>query len=298
MQQLDSTPLLTVWRILSRSNLFMPKLSVPPNQKKQTRQNADVTPRRWSAPQHLAGVSFKLDSILDESTVETSRNLSSATDQRELNDSTKHKFIDCLEDYCSTILQTRREKFVDLKDFKEQASEFTVTLDELEEAKRNAERIAKVTDHAGIATVHVNDAIEAGVLAFAESQVLTRKMTRQLQNTYNLEPDLLLYEGVPEKCVSKFANRVRLERDSQIVEAYVDFKTELKTKHGVLERVETIQKLDKMNELPELKRLRNRENNSDDATRPQRRRPNSSADSTAFQDAPKCFTKEIQPIGL
>lgn len=42
---------------------------------------------------------------------------------------------------------------------------------------------------------------------------------------------MLLYEGVPEKCVSKFANCVRLERDSQIVEAYVDFKTELKTKH-------------------------------------------------------------------
>lgn len=108
------------------------------------------------------------------------------------------------------------------------------------------ERIAKVTDHAGLANVHVNDAIEAGLLAFAECQVLTRKRARLLQSTYNLESDALLYNGIPESNVSKFSNKIRNERDARIVETYVDFKTELKTKHEVLERVEAIQKLGKL----------------------------------------------------
>lgn len=113
----------------------------------------------------------------------------------------------------------------------------------MNEAKRNAEKAANVTDQAGFANIHLNNAVEAGIYAYAESQVLTRRRARSLQNNFNLRESEILYEGVPEKSMSKFAQKIRIDRDSRIIETFVDYKIELKTKHDVLRRVETVEKL-------------------------------------------------------
>jgi hypothetical protein len=80
----------------------------------------------------------------------------------------------------------------------------------LEEAKRKAEKIAKVEDHAGIGNVHIDNAVDAGVLAFVESQVLTRNQTRLLQSTSNLQSNDILYDGLPETSTTKFARKIRM----------------------------------------------------------------------------------------
>jgi hypothetical protein len=72
---------------------------------------------------------------------------------------------------------------------------------------------------------------------------LTRKRKNELQKRFHVEERDILYDGVPETSTKKFAKRIRNDRDSRIVETFVDFKTELKTKHEILQRVETIEKL-------------------------------------------------------
>jgi hypothetical protein len=99
------------FRFCNQSNFYF---------RKHSKQNADATPKRWSAPQNTVSVSFKLDSVLDETRLEASKSAPTPVQQPGLNDSAKQEFINCLEDYCNDILKTRREKFVDLKDFKEQ----------------------------------------------------------------------------------------------------------------------------------------------------------------------------------
>lgn len=91
--------------------------------------------------------------------------------------------------------------------------------------------------------MHLNEAGKAGIYAFAESQVLTRRQVRSLKDKFNVDASEILYDGVPETSMSKFAKRIRNDRDSRIIETYVDFKSALKTKHDVLRRVETIEKL-------------------------------------------------------
>lgn len=50
------------------------------------------------------------------------------------------------------------------------------------------------------------------------------------------------------------------ERESLIVESFVDFKTELKARFDVLKRVDQLHHLDQLHELPEQKNTRSRRN--------------------------------------
>lgn len=71
-----------------------------------------------------------------------------------------------------------------------------VTLSELEEAKHKAEKIAKIAeDHTGISDVHVEKAIEGGVLAFANSNVVTRNRLKDLKRRSDHQ---ILFEKLPE----------------------------------------------------------------------------------------------------
>jgi hypothetical protein len=96
-----------------------------PFYRKQNRPNSDTTPRRWSVPQKLNVVSFKLETTQgcnDDSVNESTENAPTLDEQIEENKS--HKFINYLEEYCGEILKTRRDNFVDLKGFKEQVCYF------------------------------------------------------------------------------------------------------------------------------------------------------------------------------
>ncbi|CAD5214037.1 unnamed protein product [Bursaphelenchus okinawaensis] len=167
----------------------------------------------------------------------------------------KEKLLSCLDNYCEKIYQDGRdEEFVDLKGF--DIDKCNVSLEDLQEVKQTAEKIVRAEDHTGISNVDLDRAVEAGAMAFANCNIMTRNRHKCLKR--RVSDSHILYQPLPyDGRIKKYVENTLSQRENQIVETFVDFKTEVKAKYDVLKRVDELTKLDKLQELPEAKKLRN-----------------------------------------
>ncbi|CAD5220237.1 unnamed protein product [Bursaphelenchus xylophilus] len=163
-------------------------------------------------------------------------------------------FLSWLDEYFNQVCDEGREdEFVDLKDFDKE--KFNIGLEEVRALKRNAEKLVKAEDHTGISNIDIDKAVEAGALAFVDLHTMTRKRLRNLKRRIS-DPNLL-YSPIPyEGSLKNYIEKCKSERENQIIETYVDFKTELKAKYDVLQRVGELIRRDNIQEMPGTKRLR------------------------------------------